>query len=478
MTVMHRGWLHLASGAGVGRVLGFASNLLLTRWMGPTDLGLFNLVTTTVQTSDTLSRCGADYALNFELGGQPDAIRTQRGIQLARGLAQICSLTTVLICIGVVTWILWGHGLFPTELPGSKRLILSTFLILMIILEAICASGWEVLLVSHRTARLALRQGLFVPMRLFFAAIGSLFGGVSGAMCGWSIVALIQFFWLRKVLGYLWTPLQIIPLIGGTVRQLLRRGLPFYVTNLLSSIIFFPLLLKVAAGSGLDDIGYLKAGQILQQLFSFLPSTLVPVLFLKLRSQSSFIEQVNLIEKPLRIIWFLLIEVLLLYFSFDHSLIQLLFGTSFVPALLPTRLLLLTALFECLAQLTVQPLLAAGKTRLYGLWQNGAAIMSAILGWLWIPSVGLAAYLIVRLFYVIIPLFGFGLPLVTHLNEPRKILFLCLVTIVLLVSSLVQIFAEFTFVSSAPFLSLLFVVILILHRHDLLLLRRILRMTS
>lgn len=475
---MRSGWLHLASGAGVGRVLGFASNLLLTRWMGPMDLGLFNLVITTVQTSDTLARCGGDYALNFELGGQPNAIQTERGTQLAHGLAQICSVTTVFICIGVAVWIWWGHGLFPIELPGSRRLILTIFLILMISCEAICASGWEVLLVSHRTARLALRQGLFVPMRLFFAAIGSLFGGVSGAMCGWSIVAFMQFFWLRSVLGHLWTPLQILPLIGNTVRQLLRRGLPFYVSNLLSSIIFFPLLLKVAAGSGLDDIGYLKAGQILQQLFAFLPATLVPVLFLKLRSQSNFMEQVTLIEKPLRIIWLLLLEVLLLYWSFDNSLILWLFGTSFLPALVPTRLLLLTALLECLAQVIVQPLLAAGKTRSYGLWQNGTAVISAVLGWLWIPSSGLAAYLIVRLFYVIIPLIGFGFPLITHLNEPRKILSLSLVTIILLVSSLVQILTEVTFVSSAPLLSVFFVAILILHRHDLLLLCRNIRMSS
>ena len=478
MTVMRRGWLHLASGAGVGRVLGFASNLLLTRWMGPTDLGLFNLVTTTVQTSDTLARCGGDYALNFELGGQPDATQTERGAQLARGLAQICSLTTVFICIGVAIWIWWGHALFPIESSASRRLILSTLLLLMICCEGSCASGWEVLLVSHRTARLALRQGLFVPMRLFFAAIGSLFGGVLGAMCGWNVVALIQCFWLRRVLGHLWTPLQILPLVGGPVRQLLRRGLPFYVSNLLSSIIFFPLLLKVAAGSGLDDIGYLKAGQILQQLFSFLPATLVPVMFLKLRSKSNFIEQVALIEKPLIITWFLLIEVLLLYCTFDYSLILWLFGPSFVPALLPTRILLLTALFESLAQLTVQPLLAAGKTRLYGLWQNGAAVMSAVLGWLWIPSAGLAAYLIVRLFYVIIPLIGFGLPLVTHFNEPRKIFSLSLVTTVLLASSFAQILTKVTSISHSLLSPLLFVFILIIHRHDLRFLRPTVRLSK
>ena len=81
-SALRRGWLHLASGAGLGRLFSFGSNLLHSRWLGPTDLGLFNLVTTTVQTGETLVRCGADYALNFEIGGDPQATQRQSGIQL------------------------------------------------------------------------------------------------------------------------------------------------------------------------------------------------------------------------------------------------------------------------------------------------------------------------------------------------------------------------------------------------------------
>ena len=120
MTQMRRGWFHLASGAGVGRIFGFLSNLLLSRWLGPTDLGLFNLVTTTVQTSDTLVRCGGDYALNFELGGNPESPETDGGVQLSRALAQICSLMTLVICVGVAIWVFWGQGLFPFSMETSQ----------------------------------------------------------------------------------------------------------------------------------------------------------------------------------------------------------------------------------------------------------------------------------------------------------------------------------------------------------------------
>ena len=473
MTAMRRGWLHLASGAGLGRVLGFASNLLLSRWLGPTELGLFNLVATTVQTSDTLVRCGGDYALNFELGGQSEATKTERGAQLARGLAQLCSLTTILICLGVGLWVWWGQGLFPISFRVSHRLILTSLLLLMIACEGTAAAAWEVLLVSHRTALLALRQGLFFPLRLLFAACGSFYGGVVGAMGGWTLVALIQCVWLRRVLGSLWNPLQIWPLLFTSLYQLLRRGLPFYTANLLASLIFYPLLLKVASGSGLAEIGYLRVGQILQQLFAFLPSTLVPVLFLKLRGESNFADQVLVMEKPIRIIWFLLLEVLLLYCMADKSLIVRLFGASFLSALLPTRLLLLTALFECLNQLAVQPLLATGQTRLYGLWQNGAAVLAAVLGWLWIPTFGLAAYLIIRLLYVVVPFIGFGMPIVKKLHEPQKMFSLALASIGLLILLLAQVLLGHSLASTPLIFFFTLVFILVSQRHDLTALKQV-----
>ena len=429
---MSRGWLHLASGAGIGRVSGFLSNLLLSRLLGPAELGLFNLVTTTVQTSDTLVRCGADYALNYELGGKSEAIRTDRGIELAGAFTQICSLTTALICSGFVIWTWFGNPIIPSSLPTTQRWIFSGIVLLMIACEGSSVSAWETLLVSHRTAFLALRQGLFFPLRILLAVAFSPFAGVMGAMSGWCIAALLQCFWLRSVLDHLWNPFQIWPILWHRINQLLRRGATFYGTNLLSTIIFYPLLLNVATSSGLVEIGYLRAGQILQQLFAFLPATLVPVLFLKLRGQPTFASQAVGIEKPFRIVWFILLEVLLIYCLIDKFLIYWIFGSDFTSALFPTRLLLLTALFECLSQIVVQPVLASGQTRLYAFWQNIPSLIAALLGWIWIPMSGLSAFLIVRLIYVIIPLLGLGITVSRRFEEPHKFIPIGLVSISLI----------------------------------------------
>lgn len=475
MLAIRRGWFHLASGAGVGRVLGLFSNLLLSRWLGPTELGLFNLVTATVQASDTLVRCGGDYAVNYILGGQPEATKSQGGIKLAKGFAQLCSLTTATICVVVAIWVWWGQGLFPSELVASHRFLFTCLLLVMIACEGSSASAWELLLVTHRTAPLALKQGLFFPLRLLFAAIGALHVGVLGAMCGWSLMTVVQSLWLKQVLGHLWSPLQLWPIYVRRIRLLLYRGFPFYAANLLSSMIFYPLLLQVATSSGLSEIGYLRVGQILQQLFAFLPSTFVPVLFLRLRSESSYAAQASLLEKPLRLIWLLLLEILLLYCIVDHSLIIRLFGNGFASALLPTRLLLITALFECLAQLAVQPLLATGKTRFYGLWQNGVAVLAAALGWFWIPEAGLTAYLIVRLLYVAVPLIAFAIPLVKNFKEPQKIASLFFVSAALLAVLIIQIIYGDILPLTTPLLISVFVAILLLHCQDLLFVTKVLR---
>jgi hypothetical protein len=54
----------------------------------------------------------------------------------------------------------------------------------------------------------------------------------------------------------------------------IEAWLPHSGSELLSSLVFFPLLLSLASRSGLADVGYLRVGQILQQLFALLPGTM------------------------------------------------------------------------------------------------------------------------------------------------------------------------------------------------------------
>ncbi|MFN9646301.1 MAG: lipopolysaccharide biosynthesis protein [Cyanobacteriota bacterium] len=402
---VRRGWLHLASGAGLGRIGGFLANLALSRLLGPADLGLFNLMATTVQTGDTLVRLGGDFALNYELGGEAGALRTPRGRGLLAAFSLQNLLATVVMLAGLALWLGPGHGLFPPSLGEQPRRLWGALLLLMVGLEAICAVPWEALLVGGDTRRLALRQGVFLPLRLLLAAVGAAWGQVGGALIGWTLVALIQPLWLAGSLRGIWPPPRAQWRWPGQAwGRLLRRGLPFYAANLLSSLLFFPLLLSLASRSGLGDVGYLRIGQILQQLFALLPGTLVPVLFLRLRQAESFGARMRQVETVFRLLWSLLLLVLLAYCLVDGWLIRLFFGASFLPSVGPTRIMLLTALVEVLLQILIQPLMSSGLMRRYALLLNGGTVVAALVGWLLVPRLGLTGFLIAKLLVALLPL--------------------------------------------------------------------------
>jgi O-antigen/teichoic acid export membrane protein len=413
MGELRRGWLHLAGGAGLGRIGGFLSNLALSRLLGPADLGLFNLLTTTVQTGDTLVRLGGDFALNYELGGEAGSLDTPRGRNLTAAFSLQTLLVTAVMLAGLAVWLGPGRGLFPAAVTGPQRRLWSVLLMMMVGLEATCAVPWEVLLVGRSTRRLALRQGLFLPLRLVLAAVGAAWGQITGALLGWTLVALIQPLWLAWSLRGVWPPPQWrTP--WPVWRQLLRRGLPFYGANLLSSLVFFPLLLSLAARSGLEDVGFLRIGQILQQLFALLPGTLVPVLFLRLRQAESFDERMRQVERVFRLLWSLLLFVLLAYGLVDALVIRLFFGASYLPSLGPTRIMLMTSLIEVLLQILIQPLMSSGLMRRYALLLNGGTLLAALAGWILVPRLGLQGFLIAKYLVAILPL----LPLLAAARRP------------------------------------------------------------
>ncbi|MEB3156686.1 MAG: hypothetical protein VKO26_04530, partial [Cyanobacteriota bacterium] len=66
---LRAGFLHLLGGSLLGRGLGFGANLLLSRSLGPGNLGVLTLVLSTTQTVEMTVRCGVDYGITCALTG-------------------------------------------------------------------------------------------------------------------------------------------------------------------------------------------------------------------------------------------------------------------------------------------------------------------------------------------------------------------------------------------------------------------------
>jgi O-antigen/teichoic acid export membrane protein len=249
----------------------------------------------------------------------------------------------------------------------------------------------------------ALRQGLFAPLKLLGAWLGGLLGGTGGALLGYGLVSTGQAGWLlRRCQSLLPWPHRWLP-HWAQAWDLVRLGAPLYGTNALSSLVFLPLLASVAKTQGIADVGYLRVGQIVVQLFTLIPGSLTPLLFLRLRQLNHSATNNRDTELSLRLIWCLGLGSLLLYLLVDRSLVSLFFGERYLQSLQPTRLLVLAAVLESVNQVLHTPLLAKRRIGLYVMGQNIPALLGAALGWWLIPEWGLVGFMGAKLVVAVGP---------------------------------------------------------------------------
>jgi O-antigen/teichoic acid export membrane protein len=401
----------------LGRGLGFGANLLLSRSLGPGNLGVLTLVLSTTQTVEMTVRCGVDYGITCALTGPGADLPPERQGQIAHTALRVVQLATLIAALGLVLWVLPGGGLLPRALPLSRE-TLTLALVVICSLESLSSIQWDLLLIKGRTAALALRQGVFAPAKLLAAWLGALVAGLAGALAGFALVGAVQAGWLRqRCRGLLPWPRQA-HFEPATALHLVRQGIPLYGSNLLASLVFLPLLAGVARNQGLTEVGYLRAGQILVQLFTLLPGALVPVLFVRLRDSSHFIDQNRGIERSLRALWWSGLLCLVAYLLVDRWLVPLFFGVAFLPSLQATRILVLAAVAESVGQVLHQPLLASRRTTLYTLTQNGAALAAAITGAQLIPRLGMGGFLLAKLAYALVPLLSYFLVAQSGFHTP------------------------------------------------------------
>lgn len=364
---------------------------------------MFSLILSTTQTAEMTVRGGVDYGLTCALTGPGAALSPERQGEIAHTALRVVQLATVLVMAGLWLWVMPGGGLLPRSLP-LERTTLMLALVAISSLESLSALQWDLLLIKGRTAALALRQGAFAPAKLLAAWLGALGAGIGGALAGFTLVVAVQGLWLRLRCR----PLLPWPRQGhfesATAVDLVRQGVPLYATNLLASLVFLPLLAGVARDQGLAEVGYLRVGQIVVQLFTLLPGALVPVLFVRLRGNEHLHEQTQGIERSLRLLWWSGLVCLVLYLLLDRWVVPFFFGAAFLPSLQATRVLVLAAVAESLSQVLHQPLLAARRPGLFLLAQNGAALLAALAGVLLIPRLGVGGFLAAKLVFALVPL--------------------------------------------------------------------------
>ena len=75
---LRKGFLHLFSGSILGRAISFLLNIVLSRFLGPSSLGLYALALNAIQSFDLFTKLGLDYGLSLELtSNRKDAARSE-----------------------------------------------------------------------------------------------------------------------------------------------------------------------------------------------------------------------------------------------------------------------------------------------------------------------------------------------------------------------------------------------------------------
>lgn len=428
---LRRGFIHLLGGSLVGRGLSFAGNLLLSRALGPDNLGIINLILSTTQTVEMTVRGGVDFGLSYALTGDGASLPEKRQGEIAHSALRVVQVGTLLVGLALWCWVMPGRGLLPPQLP-LPRSGLVTVLLLICSLESLGSVQWDLLLIRGRTGALAMRQGLFAPLKIVLAWLGSLSSGLAGALAGYALAVAGQALWLWRIGQALlpWPPQRHFH--SGTAIALMRDGAPQYLTNVVATLVFLPLLAGVGKAAGLADVGFLRVGQILVQLFTMLPGALVPVLFMRLRADSGLEERIRGTERSLRALWWTGLACLVLFLLVDRWVLTLFFGPAFLPALQATRVLVLGAIAESVGQLLHQPLIASRRMRLFLVAQNGAALLAAAAGVLLIPRIGSAGFLASKLIYGLVPLLFYFAASRSRFQEPGPLQRLMVLTLALI----------------------------------------------
>ena len=398
------GFKQLLKGSVLGRLFGVASNLILTRVLGVNGFGAISLYLQLIQTCEMLSRLGLDYSLSYWTAPDP-ALKKIKSKHLVLTALRISLVLSSLSVAAAGIYVSVPELGFPLT-AGAHQLVipLQVFLLSGIFTECLASLPWELMLIQQKVKQTTLRQILFGPLKLISASVGAVFWQVEGAMAGWAIGSAVQLAWLSVSFPFRELPSGLPGRISRRCTSLLMsKGFLFYSSNLLSQLVFFPLLLAVAKTAGVNDVGFLRIGQICAQIFGLLSGAIAPILFIKLRASSDSTERMRLLNKSLTLSWLASLTIFGSFCLVDRMVVSVGFGSAYLAGIPATRMLISCTVLDSLNQILQQSLLAKGKAGQFSLIQNTSCIVSAMIGWLLVPHYGLMGFLVCRGIYSLLP---------------------------------------------------------------------------
>lgn len=377
----------------ITRLSGLISLPILARLLGPTDLGIYNLLQNVIQTADGLSRLGIDAAMH-RYGAQHE-ITGNYSVGRLFGVGScliISSSSFISVCLWLFKQIVAQN--FLGEVKIEPWLGLTAFTVFT---TAIGNPSWVYLVALQAFKVYSLRTSVVTIAGAIITLLLTWQLGLAGSLWSFAIIAVVQTFygwWLTiPVLNKHKIQLHFDYFIPEMIK-ILKFGLPFYASNFLSSFVGLPLLGYVSKSGGIEQLGYLRVAQSLSQFVSFLPTAIAPVLISSLSASlaGDTKDYQNLKSLHLRVLWsVLLFTSVAISFNLDW-IIGLLFGATYQDAIILSRLTIWITAINSLVGMMGQYVTSLGNTRAIAIIQTTSLAITVVIAMLLIPkynSVGL-----------------------------------------------------------------------------------------
>ncbi|CAI8902119.1 oligosaccharide flippase family protein [Pseudomonas soli] len=354
-------------------------NVLLARILGPSERGLFALLSTLPDLISAATSGGLNSAVGYQAAKQRDM-----GLLLTQVLVYGCLLAGVLTlaCVFLVRE-------FGADLEVTVQLGLLAWLLLLAVPMTVLKSG---LLTLHNASggvgafnALRLTESL-APLLLFLGLFWmwrdeALEAALISWLCGIALVLALGLWWLRRQ-----HPLALRWDRGGQ-RELLSYSAKSHPDLLFQQLILRSDYLFIGALLGSTALGHYAMASAAAELLLIVPEAVTTPLMKRLLQQDAGMERIT--PLALRLTATVMLGACLGMALIGHWLIVTLFGADYAPAY-PALLALLPGLLGlCYASILRLDLLGKNRPGTVSLMMGAGAALNLVLNILLIPAWGI-----------------------------------------------------------------------------------------
>ncbi|MBI6896050.1 oligosaccharide flippase family protein [Pseudomonas putida] len=384
-------------------------NVLLARILGPSERGLFALLSTLPDLLSAATSGGLNSAVGYQAAKQRDM-----GLLLTQVLVYGCLLAGLLtlVCVFLVRE-------FGSDLEITVQLGLLAWLLLLAVPMTVLKSG---LLTLHNASggvgafnALRLTESL-APLLLFLGLFWmwrdeALEAALISWLCGIALVLVLGLWWLRRQ-----HPLALRWDRGGQ-RELLSYSAKSHPDLLFQQVILRSDYLFIGAMLGSTALGHYAMASAAAELLLIVPEAVTTPLMKRLLQQDAGMERLT--PLALRLTATVMLGACLSMALIGQWLIVTLFGADYAPAY-PALLALLPGLLGlCYASILRLDLLGKNRPGTVSLLMGAGAALNLVLNVLLIPTWGIVgaaaassiAYLAVTLAMLVLYCRLSGVPL-------------------------------------------------------------------